>query len=232
MSESEIEVIGTSSVFIYRFNTPLTNVRKIAFLTFKAVNLIPNVDEKKNRFKLKDPNKDGGEWTVHELAPGSFLRSDLSRNFHKITKVKIHATASHGRLWFRVPRGIFLDFDVANSLADVIGADKKIIGSDNEDVEYHCPHEPNLVPYQIIHIHCNMVQGSILNGANTHIIHSFYPHEVKPSQKIYEDKERATMRNVCLTGDINQIEIKVTDEKMRPLDFRGKEIFIKFRIWF
>lgn len=221
MKQRRIDISSTSSRIVHTLTTPIRNLAEVAFESFSSTYSVPNVDSTKDSFMFNGK--------LHKIQHGSYLMKDLSRLFHKYTGIYLRPNFATGRIWFTLRAGKPINFNVENSFAEVIGAEKKVIWvPDDKDLEYECPYKNNIVPFNRIFIHCSLVKGSLVNGKSSNIIYAFKPENVKPGEPLVEKITTPHYTEAHQQEEIWEFEISVTDENMKLLDFRGEVIDISF----
>ena len=108
-----------------------------------------------------------------------------------------------------------INFDVENSVASLLGFDKQIYSRS----KYTTNKIIDIMGFNTINIHCNIIYGAKDNGKDTDILYKYKltePHGYKivnnPTNKLYQN----------LTKDrIEYLEFHIKDEYGRPIDFNG-----------
>ena len=111
-----------------------------------------------------------------------------------------------------------LDLRVSN-FNDLIGFDKKILASGT----HIGPRVPNLSQdTDVLNIHCDLVNESLVDGEETDIIYSFSTSVLRPSYSFTLEPQRVTFNPVNKTT-ISSIRIVITDGKRRLVDLNGAD---------
>ena len=107
----------------------------------------------------------------------------------------------------------------ASNFNDLIGFDKKIL----ESGTHIGPRVPNLSQdTDVLNIHCDLVNESLVDGEETDIIYSFSTSVLKPSYSFTLEPQRVTFNPVNKTT-ISSIRIMITDGKRRLVDLNGAD---------
>ena len=105
----------------------------------------------------------------------------------------------------------------ASNFNELIGFDKKILSSGTNIG----PRLPNLSQEtDILNIHCDLINKSLVDGKETGIIYSFSTSVLKPSYSFTLEPRRVTFNPVNKTS-ISSIRMWVTDGKRRLLNLNG-----------
>ena len=107
----------------------------------------------------------------------------------------------------------------ASNFNDLIGFDKKILASGT----HIGPRVPNLSQdTDVLNIHCDLVNESLVDGEETDIIYSFSTSVLRPSYSFTLEPQRVTFNPVNKTT-ISSIRIMITDGKRRLVDLNGAD---------
>ena len=107
----------------------------------------------------------------------------------------------------------------ASNFNELIGFDKKILSSGTNIG----PRVPNLSQdTDMLNIHCDLINKSLVDGKETDIIYSFSTSVLKPSYSFTLEPRRVTFNPVNKTS-ISSIRMWVTDGKRRLLNLNGAD---------
>ena len=107
----------------------------------------------------------------------------------------------------------------ASNFNELIGFDKKILSSGTNIG----PRLPNLSQEtDILNIHCDLINKSLVDGKETDIIYSFSTSVLKPSYSFTLEPRRVTFNPVNKTS-ISSIRMWVTDGKRRLVNLNGAD---------
>lgn len=121
-----------------------------------------------------------------------------------------------------IKSGCKVDFSPANSLHSIFGFQRQV---------YDQPYQisENLVeidPVRSILVHCNYVNGAYYNGKPTSILYALGV-KVKPGRDLVEEPNTLKYQEILPSAtQIQDFELKLTDEELKLLDLRGEEIVI------
>jgi len=107
----------------------------------------------------------------------------------------------------------------ASNFNDLIGFEKKVLKSENN----LGPKVPNLSQdTDILNIHCDLINDSLVDGQDTDIIYSFSTSVLKPSYSFTIEPRRVTL-NPTNKNIISSIRIYITDGKRRLINLNGAD---------
>ena len=107
----------------------------------------------------------------------------------------------------------------ASNFNDLIGFDKKVLKNE-KNVE---PKVPNLSQdTDILNIHCDLINDSLVDGQDTDIIYSFSTSVLRPSYSFTIEPRRVTF-NPVNKNSVNIIRIYITDGKRRLINLNGAD---------
>ena len=107
----------------------------------------------------------------------------------------------------------------ASNFNDLIGFDKKVLKSGNNIG----PKVPNLSQdTDIVNIHCDLINESLVDGQDTDIIYSFSTSVPRPSYSFTIEPRRVTF-NPTNKNSISSIRIYITDGKRRLINLNGAD---------
>ena len=107
----------------------------------------------------------------------------------------------------------------ASNFNELIGFDKKILKSGNNVG----PRVPNLSQdTDILNIHCDLINDSLVDGQDTDIIYSFSTSVLRPSYSFTIEPRRVTF-NPINKNNIDSIRIHITDGKRRLINLNGAD---------
>ena len=108
----------------------------------------------------------------------------------------------------------------ASNFNDLIGFDKKVLKSGNNIGQ----RVPNLSQdTDILNIHCDLIDDSLVDGQDTDIIYSFSTSVLRPSYSFTIEPRRVTY-NPINKNRINSIRIHITDGKRRLINLNGADV--------
>lgn len=86
----------------------------------------------------------------------------------------------------------------------------------------------NIFKVNVIRIHCNIAQGSYLNGKSTHSIHEFFP-TVAPGYKIIEVPNTVVYHSIN-TPQLVILRVDICDQDENLIDFRKENITVRLHL--
>lgn len=220
-----------SSVLSFNFNPPIyldedpSVEYEIGLANFDAFNLIPNIDKNNNVFVWGEKD----EYRI-EIPVGSYELKDLidlllKEVSQRDDEVLIRITPNLHTAKIAIATNRRINFQVNNSLGSVLGFKDRILPANDTqlgDVEIE------ILKINTICIDCNIAMGSYLNGKPVHVIHQFaisspygYKLTESPLTILYFPVSVKT---------INNITVRIVDQRGNLIDFRGEEITIRLHL--
>jgi hypothetical protein len=78
-------------------------------------------------------------------------------------------------------------------------------------------------------VHCNLANGSYLNGNQQAVLYSFFPN-VCPGYKILETPKNLVYLPISPNGNVGSMRVWLTDQNGAQLNLRGERITIRLHI--
>lgn len=192
----------------------------IGLLAFQSYNSIPNILPPNNTFDLYglDPIElETGAYEINDL--NTVINSKLSHGDY----VTINGNNSTMKTLIYATR--WIDFSSNSSIGPQLGFQKK----QYEPNKWHeSENIPKIMTINSIMLHCNLAMNSYMNGQPGHIIFNFCPAVpagykivVAPDPIVYLPINRKT---------ITSITVKVTDQDLKPVSFRGETVTISLHL--
>lgn len=220
-----LALTGDKSILSAKFNPPIyleENVEYAIGLTnFESFNVIPNIDEKNNKFYYGSNNQ------YVEIPTGSYEITDIAdylKSHLHAEGVSLSIKANNNTLRSVVKCSEKVIFS-ENSIGKLLGFKNQEISA-NKSVSSDSPAE--IIKVNALCIDCNIAAGSYFNGKPVHIIHQFFP-TVAPGYKIVESPQNIIYFPVCVQT-ITNITIKILDQEGDLVNFRGETITIRLHI--
>lgn len=205
---------------------------EVALLDFTTYNSIPNIKENVNNklhyYKNKKANGELEDYEVISLQTGSYEIDDINNQLQKIVgSDNINLQPNNSLLKIELKSKYYIDFTKPHSIGALLGF--PITTPPLAPNVWHTAQETvNINTVNLINITCNIVQGSYKDGANKHILHTFYP-SVPPGFKIIE-KPHNLVYLPLNTSHISDIVLNILDQDDTAVDFRGETISIRLHI--
>ena len=118
-----------------------------------------------------------------------------------------------------------VDFAIDNSLRTVLGFDAKKYSKVGI---YESENIVNILSVNSILVHCDIIEGSRVNGKLAPVIYNFFP-DVSPGEKIVAEPQHLIY--IPLTMDIiSSMTSWVTDQTGADIDLRGEELTLTFHV--
>lgn len=196
--------------------------REIAFFCISATNSIPNVTESANAFEVKVSGRNS---EMVSMPTGSYGFKAIQRYFKASAKARLEANQATFHTVIEVPANTIISFDVPNSIASVLGFERKNLATGMHISD----HVAKIVPVNTVNICCDVVTGSWVDGNLANSLFTFYP-DVAPGAKIVKEARQlmylpfADKRKETLT----RMRIKIMDQDSNVIDFRGEPITLTF----
>ena len=118
-----------------------------------------------------------------------------------------------------------VDFDIDHSLRTVLGFEAKKYSNIGF---YESENIVNILNVNSILIHCDIIEGSRVNGKIAPVIYSFFP-DVSPGEKIIAEPEHLIYIPLTI-GIIPSMTSWVTDQTGAGIDLRGEELTLTFHV--
>ena len=219
--------------FVTRFNKPivldsnieyLIGLNRIINMSFTWFNVNPDY----NNQLIKYSDDDGSTWHDITFANGVLNYQDFDDHIKEITKtgddddpnylIELKFNQTTFRVSIELATNYQLDLTHSN-FNDLIGFDKKVL---KDDVNIG-PRVPNLSQdTDILNIHCDLVNTSLVDGEESDIIYSFSTSVLNPSYSFTLEPRRVTY-NPINKQLINSIRIYITDGKRRLINLNGAD---------
>ena len=173
---------------------------------------------------IKYSSDNGSTFKNITFPAGVWNYTDFNTYIKNITKTgdTYPITLAFNDTTFRVTVTLAQNYQLnlrASNFNDLIGFDKKILTSGT----HIGSRVPNLSQdTDILNVHCDLVNESLVDGEETDIIYSFSTSVLRPSYSFTLEPQRVTFNPVNKTT-ISSIRIVITDGKRRSLDLNGAD---------
>ena len=184
------------------------NSSKLGLIRLSVYNSVFNVNRRNNQFLY--------EGEVLAVIPGAYELIEIAKLIREETNgnVIIEPDKNTMKCKMEVLQDVN-NFDVENSVASLLGFDKQIYSRG----KYTTNRIIDIMGFNTINIHCNIILGAKYNGKETDILYTFnlteppgYLINIIPTSILYQN----------VTKDrIQYIEFHIKDEHGRPKDFNG-----------
>ena len=186
-----------------------------------------NVNSSYNNQLIKYSSDNGSTFNDITFPAGVWDYSNFNTYIKDITKTgddppTYPITLEFDETTFRVTVTLDNNYQLdvtASNFNDLIGFDKKVLKSKNNIG----PKVPNLSQdTDILNIHCDLINDSLVDGQDTDIIYSFSTSVLRPSYSFTIEPRRVTF-NPTNKNSISSIRIYITDGKRRLVDLNGAD---------
>lgn len=192
----------------------------IGLLAFESYNSIPNIFPPNNTFDLY------GLEAV-EFEPGAYEINDLNTTINSKLSHGDYVTikGNNSTMKTQMYATRWIDFSTNSSVGPQLGFQKKLY----EPNKWHeSENITRIITINSLMVHCNLAMNSYINGQPGHIIYQFFPTVpggyklvVAPDPIIYLPINRKT---------INSVTVKVTDQDLQPVSFKGETVTISLHL--
>jgi hypothetical protein len=229
MSSQTVSLSGNSSELECHFFPPIEvgNKSEIGLLSMQTYNSIPNVETGCNTLHIIH----GGqrESTKIKIPTGCYEIITLETKIRELLKdvgVRFFSLSTdNSTLKCTVHCNSEIDLNVEDSIAPLLGFDKRILARDRR---HESDRVVKIMNVNTIKVECNLALGSFDNGRQSHTIHEFYP-VVPPGYKIVEIPKYCVLYKLK-TNTIDYVRVSLTDQNGKSIDFRGETVNVRLLI--
>ena len=226
---------NTPQNFITKFNKPIildsnsqyvVGLNRIINMSFTWFNVNSSYDNQ----LIKYSSDNGSTFKEITFPAGVWNYTDFNTYIKNMTKIvkdgasdnEYPITLTFNDTTFRVTVTLANNYQLdltASNFNELIGFDKKILKSRNNVG----PRVPNLSQdTDILNIHCDLINDSLVDGQDTDIIYSFSTSVLQPSFSFTIEPRRVTY-NPTNKNSISSIRIYITDGKRRLINLNGAD---------
>ena len=187
-----------------------------------------NVNSSYGNQLIKYSSDNGTTFKDITFPAGVWNYTDFNTHIKDKTKIvkdgdiKYPITLVFDETTFRVTVTLDNDYQLdltASNFNELIGFDKKVLKSENNIG----PRVPNLSQdTDILNIHCDLINDSLVDGQDTDIIYSFSTSVLRPSYS-FTIEPRRVIFNPTNKNSISSIRIYITDGKRRLINLNGAD---------
>jgi len=215
-----IVVNGKQSTFNLRFSPPLdlSGNFEIALVSLDTYNSIPNVDSTNNSLSVFN----GTAWSTISLPEGSYDIDAISSAIN-VPQVSISANTATLKSVLTIVAPYKVDFNVSNSLASVLGFEKRVYDAGISNSMYSV----DIMKVTNVKVVTNVVSGSYNNDRVDNTIYSFFP-DVAPGYKIIQTP--IPMYLPVSVDRISELYVGLVDQDNAPINLRGETLTMRLHI--
>ena len=226
---------NTPQNFVTKFNIPIildrnyqyvVGLNRIINMSFTWFNVNSSYDNQ----LIKYSSDNGSTFNDITFPAGVWNYTDFNTYIKDITKIvkdgannnEYPITLEFDNTTFRVTVTLANNYQLdltASNFNELIEFEKEVLKSENNVG----PKVPNLSQdTDILNIHCDLINDSLVDGQDTDIIYSFSTSVLRPSYSFTLEPRRVTY-NPTNKNIIDSIRIHITDGKRRLIDLNGAE---------
>ena len=204
--------------------------------SFSAWNTVFNITSANNNFRYSNYTL----WRDIRIAPGAYQISQINEAIHRQLDwngdlfnqpseefpIELYADKATQKsvVEFKVGPGVTfrykVDFKPINSIGKLLGFTERII--DHDSGINMSDNKVDIIAIDKVHLHCNVIRGSILNGKNSDILYSFHLDKPPGFQIFY--KESFIQFKTVTTDKLESIYFEFRDDDGKPVSFQGETI--------
>lgn len=233
--KENMSVILTSSTTAWttKFSPPLyLNPKKkfeMALVDLETYYSIPNITTANNLFVYA---KDNVKHRVH-LPVGSYeitdidgaIQRQLELRGHSDSGIKLTVNTATLRSIIHIANSAYKVDMRDSSIRTLLGFNERILsGTYNEGDSV-----VNVLQVNSIMVACNLIGSSYRNGTASNILYDFFPN-CRPGEKIVQTPHNLVYLPVTSSGNIAQIEMKLSDQDGNQIDLRGETVTLRLHI--
>ena len=239
MKQITLTMTGNSCDFTTVYPNPIIldphKKYEAALLSLETYNSIPNITDKNNTFLYSVDN--GLSWKSITLEKDAYelnqINSEIQRQMvnnddYDKTNDSFFINISISRLSSVIEitnPSYKINFDIENSIGSILGFTKETLS-----VGYKkSPKIVDIVNVNSILVNVDIIQGSYVNGVNSHAIHVFSP-SAGPGYKIRERPQPELIFYQVNNYQINDIRIWLTDQNKQLIDLQGERVTVTIAI--
>lgn len=202
----------------------------VALIGFYTYNSIPNIENGTNKFYYYENNNKKsitiptGSYEISDIE--SYIQNYLAKLTNAKNKEDIFILkANNNTLKCELKCAYRVDFTPDDCIGNILGFSKKEL---HENILHDSDLPVNIIKVTTIRIECNIIKGSYYNSATSHTIYEFAP-TVDPGYSINIQPKNLVFLPINTTT-IDNITIRVLDQKGRLINFRGEEIIVRLEL--
>lgn len=187
----------------------------VGLLNFECYNSIPNIETCKIRVGHDNITLPTGSYEIEDL--NDFINKQLTK------KQTFSLKGNNNTMTTEMTSSA--DVELTPELSLMLGFDRT---SFKAGESYISKHLVNIFSVTSINVELNLAQGALINGKQSHSIHSFFP-STQPGFKLIESPQTVIYHPV--QGEtINFIQIRIVDQLGRLINFRGESVTVRLHL--
>ena len=205
----------------------------MGLISLSVYNTIFNITEKNNQFTYYNSLT----WKNFVIPPGAYEIKQINTVIQKTMEangdtpadhkypITIEANKSTQKSEITCETGYKIDFTVDKNIGRLLGFNRRIL---KESVSYTSDKVVDIMSIDKIHLNCDKVEGSILNGKPSSILYSFEI-DKSPGYKIIKNPETILYKNIT-SDKIESLDFSVIDDDGNKVDFNNETITFTIQI--
>ncbi len=205
---------------------------EMALVNLETYWSFPNITEKNNQFKFSDGKNNReiliqkGAYELSEI--NKYIQKEIVEYGYPKDSMKISANRTTLKAVLEIKKGFVVAFTEPNSIASVLGFDKKLYVAATEDQVFQGQNIVKIININSIYVHNNLISHSYIDGSLNPVIYSFFP-KTSPGEKIIQEPKNMVYSPVTL-DTITSMETWLTDQDNNDLDLQGENLTIRFHL--
>lgn len=204
---------------------------EIALIGFRTSYSWVNINNTNNRFVYSLDK--GRNWFKIDIPEGAYELETIEAEIHRQLEARKHWDGTNHYIRIRPNLATLkavVDITFNNFVVDIANSSlRKILGWPDRHVilsagNHEAPNIVNITHVNEVLIHCDVVDGSYINGKKGYVLSSFYPN-VPPGYKIDHTPHHLVYLPVN-AGQIQRIRCWITDQDNRPIKMRGELVTV------
>lgn len=202
---------------------------EIALVGLDMYHSIPNIDKDNNKFiyiykGVSYPFYiEEGCYEINNI--NDYIQKKCAENDHAdLFEIRANANTLKCIIELKDPE-VKIRFDSHRSLKSLLGFTTNTLEGVGEHVSANIV---SILSVNAILVHCNIIEGSYLNGVERPILYTFFPN-VPPGYKIVE-KPHSSIYLPVSYNSIDKLRLLLTDQDGNQLNIRDEEVTIRLHL--
>lgn len=195
---------------------------EIGLIDLSTYNSTPNIEEGINNEFLCE-----GLESPIKLPTGVYEIGDIESTIKDRLpkKVEFSLKPNNNTLQAVISCSREIDFTTKGSIASMLGFEP---GKYPAKLKHESTNPVEIIKVEALRVECNIVRGSYINGAESHVIHEFYV-MVDPGYKIVEVPGTVIYLPLNVQT-ISNVTVQIKDQSGRLVNFRGEVITLRLHL--